>query len=287
MCFNFLKFTSLLFCLLVFTLCFGQEKPAQNQTQSKFFTYKVGNDDVLTIEVYDNSDLSGNYTVSSEGNISFPLLGLVKVSGMSVVEIKRAITEMLFKDYLQNPIVSVTLKDYKSQVVKILGNVGKPGIYYLDSPTRLFDILSRAEGLSPHLGKVVNGQKAHVMRQLTESNGDSSVSKVKTIYVDLYQMLVEGKEGSNIYLRNGDVIYIPEGNLVHVIGEVKKVGSFPFEEGMTVLKAITLAGGTSTKASIKNIMIKRIENGKEIEKRVKMSDLLQPEDIVEVPLSFW
>ena len=90
-----------------------------------------------------------------------------------------------------------------------------------------------------------------------------------------------------IYLHDGDVVYIPEAQSVHVIGEVLRPGSFPYEEGMTVLKAITLVGGPTQRASTKNIHIKRIENNKELNIKVDMSDLLKPDDIVEVPLSFW
>jgi polysaccharide export outer membrane protein len=92
----------------------------------------------------------------------------------------------------------------------------------------------------------------------------------------------------NIELQNGDIIYIPNTTQsVHVIGEVKKPGSFPYEEGMTVLKAISLAGGRTNASSQRNIMVKRIVNNKETKIKVKMSDVLQPDDIIEVPLSVW
>ncbi|MDO8281038.1 MAG: polysaccharide biosynthesis/export family protein [Thermodesulfovibrionia bacterium] len=151
--------------------------------------YKAVPDDVLTIKVYENPDLSGAFTISQDGNIVFPLLGLIKVSGLSAGEIERLLTEMLGKDYLYDPIVSVTAT-IKSQ-------------------------------------------------------------------------------------------------LVYVVGEVKKPGTFPYKSGMTVLKAITLADGATLKASTRNTVIKRIINNKEVKINVDMSDTLQPDDIVEVPLSFW
>ena len=68
---------------------------------------------------------------------------------------------------------------------------------------------------------------------------------------------------------------------------MKKTGSFPFEEGMTVLKAISLAGGPTKIASMKNVVIKRIEENQEVKIKVEMGDLVQPDDIIEVPISFW
>lgn len=128
-------------------------------------TYIVGPEDVITIAVYDNPDLKGEYTVSTDGDIIFPLIGQLEVSGKTVAAIKDELTRLLGKDYLFNPIVSVAVSKYLSKKVKILGNVGKPGVYYLDRPTRLFDLLIKAEGISKQLGKTVtSGQKAQIMR---------------------------------------------------------------------------------------------------------------------------
>jgi polysaccharide export outer membrane protein len=91
-----------------------------------------------------------------------------------------------------------------------------------------------------------------------------------------------------------DYIYNPVVNVsikdqnVYVTGEVKRPGiAIPFESNMTVLKAITLAGGATKRASVKNTIIKRIKEGKEEIIHVQMGDIVQPDDIIEVPLSFW
>jgi polysaccharide export outer membrane protein len=160
--------------------------------------------------------------------------------------------------------------------------VGKPGSYALDKPTHLFEILTRAEGLSRN---IANGQKVHILRQMKQT--DAQPGRLKSYTIDLYQLLVEGKEELNIYLQNGDVIFVPETKMIHIIGEVNKPGSFPFEEGITVLKAITLAGGPTKKAATGSVVVKRIENNLQIEIDVTMSTNLSPDDIVEVPMSFW
>ena len=104
---------------------------------------RVLGDDVLAVTVYDNQDLSGEFTVQSDGSIVYPLLGQVPVSGSTVAEVKGRLTELLEADYLWSAIVSVTVKEFRSQKVKIFGGVEKPGLYYLDAPLRLLDLLAR------------------------------------------------------------------------------------------------------------------------------------------------
>ncbi len=255
---------------------------------TKKFSYTIGPEDILSVDVYDNPDLKGLYTVSTDGDIVFPLLGQVKVAGLTVSAAKDKITALLKKDYLYNPIVSIIISEYRSKKVKIMGNVGKPGIYYLDSPTRIFDLLTKAEGISPQLGTVMSGHKAHIIRNtVVHGTGKKISTRISNHYIDLYQLLVEGRDEANIYLQSGDVIYIPDSSYFHVVGEVKNPGSFPYEQGITILKAITLAGGGTRKASTDSTVIKRLIKGKVMEIEADMDTLLAPDDIVEVPLSFW
>ena len=247
--------------------------------KSTEISYIVGPEDVLAIDVYDNPDLKGEYTVSTDGDIVFPLVGQVKVSGKTLADIKNKLTRLLEKDYLFNPIVSVTVSKYLSKKVKIMGNVGKPGVYYLDRTTRLFDLLTKAEGISRQLegGAVMSGQKVHIMRAAPGSD------KITTYYIELHQLLVEGRDEANIHLQPDDVIYIPDTSVFHVIGEVKKTGSFPFEKGITLLKAIALAGGFTEKGSFDNAVIKRASSGRLKEIKGELGTVLQKDDTIFIP----
>ncbi|MGB5686574.1 MAG: SLBB domain-containing protein, partial [Candidatus Electrothrix sp.] len=84
-----------------------------------------------------------------------------------------------------------------------------------------------------------------------------------------------------------DTIFVPEVRSFHVVGEVKQPGSFPHEPRLTLLQAIAMAGGATKKAAQKNSIIKRLKNGKVEEIEAAMSTLILPEDVIEVPLSFW
>ncbi|MGB5685793.1 MAG: SLBB domain-containing protein, partial [Candidatus Electrothrix sp.] len=258
--------------------------PPVNAGSAGGVSYIVGAEDILAIEVYDNPDLKGEYTVSANGDIVFPLIGQVKASGKNLAAIKDELTRLLEKDYLFNPIVSVDVSKYLSKKVKIMGNVGKPGIYYLDGPTRLFDLLTKAEGVSKQSGAtVMSGQKVHITRAAPKINSATSPDNITTYYVDLHQLLVEGKDEANVYLQPGDVIFIPDASSFNVIGEVKQSGSFPYEEGTTLLKAISLAGGLTEKGTSDNAVIKRLQNGRIVEMQAGMDTLLAADDTVYIP----
>lgn len=248
-------------------------------------SYLIGVDDIVHIDVFDETQLSSDYTVSNDagGSFVFPMIGTVTVKGLSVNQVRDRLTSLLAKDYLVDPKINVTIKEYRSKKVRILGTVGKPGIYYLDGPMRVFDLLSKAQDLSPNLGEIRRGQLLRIVRQ-PEAGGDGEVQKIQ---VDLYDLLVAGKEEVNIPLKNGDVIYISTGESVHVVGEVVRPGKFPFENGITVLKAITLAGGHTKSADTKNAVVKRIIDGKEVHIKSKLQEQLEPDDIVQVERSFW
>jgi polysaccharide export outer membrane protein len=245
--------------------------------------YRIGADDVLHIDVYDEPDLSGDFVVSAEGTVLFPLIGQVRVQGMDVGAVSTTITDLLAQDYLWDPKVSVAVKEHRSQKVEVLGSVARPGTYYLEGSTRLLDILSRAGGVVTTSSEIRRGQLVRVTRQGVANEGGSAT----TIHVDLHQLMVEGNDEVNLALCGGDIVYVPQGEQVHVVGEVKRPGSFPFEEGMTVLKAIGLAGGPTPRASTRRVVIRRIEDGRQVRVKAPMEAQLEADDIVEVPIGFW
>ncbi len=110
--------------------------------------YRIGPQDLLELKVFGVKDLEREVRVSSSGSISLPLIGMVKAAGLTSQELEAELATQLAKDYLQNPQVSVFIKEYTSQRVTVEGEVKKPGIYPLKGRTTLLQALASAEGLT-------------------------------------------------------------------------------------------------------------------------------------------
>ncbi len=255
--------------------------------------YTVGPADVLDVSVWDEPDLDGEFTVDAGGRIDYPLLGQVRVAGMDTAEIKQSLAELLERDYLYQADVTVRVKEHRSQKVEIRGDVGKPGVYFLDGPMRLLDLLVRADGISSQLGNLGSQRRARiVIPTRTGAGSDAEAGKeFTTTHVGLRELLVEGRKEANLPLHDGYVVYIPpalaEESTIHVLGEVNNPGSVPWEEGLTVLRTITMAKGTTKRAVLKKAYVTREQDGEILKIPVQMEDVLLPGDILTLPTSFW
>ncbi|HTN44626.1 MAG TPA: SLBB domain-containing protein [Nitrospiria bacterium] len=226
--------------------------------------YVLGPRDVLNITVYDHKDLETKVRVSEDGKITFPLLGEIKVSGLTVQQLERRITTRLANGYIVHPHVGVFVEEFRV-VVYVTGEVSKPGSFPYEEGMTVIKALSLAGGLTE---KAAEGK----MTVTRKGQGPNETA----ILVGMHDLL-----------RPDDVLQVPEKRWVYVTGEVKKPGSYLFDEQMTILKAITLAGGLTDKAAPAKTEIIRKKEGKEDKIRVKMEDPLQPEDVVVVPESFF
>lgn len=240
--------------------------------------YAVGEDDVIRILVYGHPDLSVTERVSGEGFITFPLIGSVRVSGLTVDQIAKAISEKLSEGFIVDPQISVFVTEYKSRKAIIMGQVQKPGIYMLSGPTTFLELLSMAGGISQDAG-----DKAIIKRK--RGDGDRGET---TFTIDLRLLLEEGKTFLDITLSDSDSIYIPKASVFYITGEIRKPDAYKLQDGMTVIKAIVKAGGFTEKASKSRIrIIRRVDNQEKVLERVEMDEAIMPDDIVIIPESFF
>jgi polysaccharide export outer membrane protein len=256
--------------------------------------YNVGGYDVLSITVYEEKDLSRDAVrVSADGHISFPLIGRVKVDGLTTAEIEKLISLKLAEGkYLLDAHVSVMVTDYKSKKYLVLGSVKNPASYSLQAQERVLDAISRAGGLEFEK----SGKKGMIIR--TE-NPNSSTERKIVINFELINLLKGKDQISNIFLLDRDVLYVPPAEHFYIIGQVKEPGSHPMRDReITLVEAISMAGGFTSIAARNRTRILRVEGGVEkiIEIRVdaitdagkKIQDvLIQPNDIIFVPESFF
>jgi len=221
--------------------------------------------------------------------VPFPLLGRVKAAGSTPKELAGQLTDLLGKDYLVNPQVIVTVKEYLSQKVQVLGAAEKPGVYYLTGPTSLLEILSRAGGFASSAGKQVLLVRNHGV-----SDGTSSVRRLSL------EKIQAGDPAENARVQSQDIVIVSKAQAYSyfVFGEVRKPGAYTLDKETNVLEGITVAGGFTEKAAPGRTRVIRStpEGQKVIE--VDINDILrrgrearevmlQESDVVVVPQSFF
>jgi polysaccharide biosynthesis/export protein len=240
--------------------------------------YIVGDGDVLKITVYDNPDLTTTARVSGEGIILFPLIGEVKVGGLTVAKIVEKISALLNEGYVVKPQVTVFVEEFRSKKAVLMGQVEKPGLYVLSGQTSFIELLSKAGGLTKDAG-----DKAIIKRK-----SDSPVKGDEKIVIDLKKLIENGEMSLDIQILDGDSIFVIKAGVVYVTGEVQKPSAYKYEENLTVVKAVTMAGGFTEKASTGRIkIIRKIDGNEKVLRGVEMNDPVLPDDVIIVPESFF
>jgi polysaccharide export outer membrane protein len=216
--------------------------------------YRVGPGDLLKVEAFQHSEVSGEFPVEESGVMTFPLLDSVEVAGLTVVEVARLLEELLEKDFYVDVQLQVEVKDYRSQPVTVLGEVGRPGTYYLEGRTTLLQILSEAGGVRESAGPTV---------ELRRINGASTPEEQKVLTFSTSK-LATGEEGGEVEVRVGDVISVSSKQLYFITGEVARPGQYEIARGLTLMQAISQAGGQGKFASQSVELHREIDGQKEI-----------------------
>ena len=248
--------------------------------------YVIGPEDVLEIIIWGHNDLKRVQPVSLEGFITFPLIGQVRSTGKTTQQLEKEITRGLGAGYIVNPQISVTVKEYKSKKVFVMGEVRNPGIYPVSKENNLLYILSQAGGPTKDAGEEVVIIRPDNPRFHGITLEEAKLKKEKIIKVNLTDALAGDREG-NIIICHGDSVVVPRMPYFFVMGEVKKPGRYNLERGTTVLMAISIGGGLTPKSAPKRTRIIREHDGEKIEFRVMMKTLVQPGDTIIVPESFF
>jgi polysaccharide biosynthesis/export protein len=253
--------------------------------------YVLGPEDEIEIKVWDHDDLTRQTRVGLDGRISFPFIGEVRAQGLSVLELQRELERRLGDGYIVDPHVSISITDFKSQKFFVVGNVARPGAYPLTRTITVVEAVSLAGGLATGSGgRPVSVGTAVVVRARPGDRPDQprlpeEVRPQDRVSVSLNAALA-GDPQHNVEINNGDTVFVP--NLVfYVTGQVKRPGRYSYEDGLTVLQAVTTAEGFTDKASVRRTHIIR-ERGQAKEKvDVSLEDPVRPGDTVVVPESWF
>ncbi|MEL6341922.1 MAG: polysaccharide biosynthesis/export family protein [Myxococcota bacterium] len=270
--------TLLVMMTLSSTPAIADGNPLSDVSTSASERYVMGAGDVIDVQVYREAELSGEYTISDDGLIDMPLLGAIQVAGLSMPDLSTRLTEKLAADYLVNPHVSVRVTAYNSQKVQVMGMVEKPGEYALSGPTTLLQLLAKA-------GDVKSERATH---EVTIKNEGRPQDGSTVINLNTLRSTGQG----NVLLRAGDIIFVAEGQIIRVDGQVNNPGSVPFQDGMTVLQALNDAGGTLRTANLKKAYIIRDDQRIRVNIKKILSDpqqdvSLEAGDLLQVPESIW
>lgn len=218
--------------------------PPEGDPQS--LDYQVGFGDQLSVTVYGRPELSTGIRptrIDGSGNIQLPLIGVVKVVGLTTLEIRNRVESMLLK-YIQIPSVVVDVTEYKSRPLYLLGDFRMPGLYYMDRPMNFIQGIALGRGFE---------LKANI-------RGIRLLRDQKIVPIDLYELIQEGKIEGNFWLKPGDSIFIPnDSNLnVFVFGAVNKPGIISMMYGqLNLTQALAIAATKNNGDDLKNIRIIR------------------------------
>jgi polysaccharide export outer membrane protein len=230
-----------------------------------------------------------DYVVGAQDMLTFtyPLIGRVKAGNMTLRQIEAEVKKQLKDEgFFNNPQITVSIEQYKSQKIFVVGEVRTPGSYPLSGDMNLVEALARAGSTLPTASGevvIVHPTGGHASGPVLP-NQDGADNVVRIDIRDLQN----GTLSQNAALRDGDTIFVPRAESVYVFGQVKNPGAYPLQQkNTTVLQALSLAGGVTDRGSTGRIKIVRVVNGEKQELKVKLGDLAQPGDTIIVQERFF
>jgi polysaccharide export outer membrane protein len=277
--------------LVIWLLMWGQTpagraaSPSPPSSQTAADDYLVGPQDVLSLTVFNDDTLSRPaLVVDTDGTIDCPYVGRQKVGGMTTRQIEELLRRLLglrrdpqgkvIGGYLINPNISVSVKDFRSQRVNVMGAVRNPGYVELQGDPTLTRALSQAGYPTPESGSYV---------QITHEDGLSTgAASPDPRQERVARPEIENGRASRIRLRPGDSVFVPPADKFFISGEVKAVGQLSLNQETTVQQAIIMAGGLTDRANKNRVHIRRVVNGKTVDIKAKDSTMVLPGDTITV-----
>ena len=233
--------------------------------------YRMGTGDVLRITVYGQPDLATEARVGASGNISFPLIGDVKLAGITPAQGEAEIAQRLSKGgFILEPFVSLNVVQYRSQQISVLGRVNRPGKFTLEKVSRISDVLALAGGIS--------GDGADTVTLMRTRDGKPEYREI-----DVIALFKPGGEDSNVLVQDGDIINVARQPVFYIYGEVQRPGTFRLEQNMNLVQALSLGGGVTARGTQKGIRIlRRDANGGMQELEARLADPVKKDDVIYV-----
>lgn len=245
--------------------------------QEKQSDYRLGPGDTIHITVFRNPELTLDTRVAEGGTITYPLVGAVGIGGLTISEAETRIAGALKEGgFLQEAQVNISLQQIRGSQVAVLGLVGRPGRFPLEtSNIRLSDILAQAGGISPA------GADTVILTGIREGNPLHREIDVAGIFLDK-------RRENDVLVAGGDVIYVHRSPMYYVYGEIQRPGSYRVERGMFVMQALALAGGPTLRGTERRLRMYRRNAAGELQKlSPEMTDEVKADDVIYVNESWF
>lgn len=256
-------------------------------TYSNLPTQPVGPDDLLAVSVYDSPELTRTVRVDADGNIRLPMLkDPIQVQGMVPSQLESAIAKSLTKGkVLVDPIVTVTIVEYQSRPVNVVGAVKNPLVFQATRPIPLLDAIARAGGLREDAGSDI------VVSQQVVRDGKPART---TETIPVRKLIDHADPSLNIMLHGGEEVLVPEALKIYVVGNVKKPGAYPIknDEETTILQLLALSEGLAPYSAKVAYVYRRAPGGTKTEVPIELAKImkrkspdvpLQANDILYIP----
>jgi polysaccharide export outer membrane protein len=239
--------------------------------------YKLGAGDSVHIVVYNNPDMTADAQIAEDGSIPFPLVGKVVIGGLSRNAAATLIAERLVKGgFLREAQVNLTVSEYRSQQVSVLGAVSRPGKYPVGPTNTVTDLIAQAGGIT---------EKGSQLVTVIRRGADGGQTRNQ---VDLRQLFGAADPSGNVRVQDQDIVFVPELPVFYIYGEVQKPGAYPLEPGMTVRQAISVGGGLTLRGTERGLRVSRKDgDGKTRTEKIKLNDTLKEGDVVNVKESLF
>lgn len=275
-----------LLCVMV-CVVHGQTKVSSSNTDTRSSdanpreSLLIGRGDLLHVKVFREPDLEQRVRVKDSGEVDLDLAGTLKVAGLAPADAAKAI-ENLYEQghYLNHPQVSVSLEEYATQSISVLGQVNKPGAYTVTTARGLLDVLAMAGGLTEIADR-------HVTIERSDKKGNSIIFLPNNAAASLQ---------AETMVYPGDTVLIPKAGVVYVMGDVARPGGYVMQDDarLTVLQAVAMASGANKTAKEDETRLIRRQDGAYHESTVPLRDIergkkpdiqLEADDVLYVPFS--
>lgn len=230
--------------------------------------YVLGPGDTVEITIAGDGQPASRVQIQTDGTIQLALIGSVQASGLTVVQLRDRIANALKKGgYYTNPAVNIAMVNFASRYVIVLGEVAQPGTVPMDRTYHVSDILARVGGVKAGGAKVL---------RLRRASGEE-------LSLDINQIAMGGAAEDPLVLP-GDKLFVPAAQTFYVSGQVNRPGTYPVDDGLTLRKALAVAGGVTQLGSAKKAKV--IRNGKEIP-NFGIDDRIEIGDVIEIGERFF